>query len=109
MSNRKKKYKKKISSTVKEHIMTFRVSGNDFLFLQSLKDDGMAISDYIRTTMRATPRYQAFVKLMKGLPKLSDDMVVDKYGRIVRADKKPDEIPETPEKKDSELPEGFGI
>ncbi len=51
--NKKTKYK---------HIVNIRVSTDEYIFLQDLKNKDISISNYLRISMKLTPRYMNFIK-----------------------------------------------
>lgn len=60
------KHNKKRKRGVKYFVFNVRVNEVEWQFLQSLKDKGISMSEYVRTTMKTTPRYQDYVKLLYG-------------------------------------------
>ena len=49
---------------VKRHHMNVAFNDVEWCFLQSLKESGVSMVEYIRTTMKATPRYQEYLKIL---------------------------------------------
>lgn len=108
---------KKIKKKSKEHIMTFRVPHDEYQFLQGLKADGISISNYIRTTIRGTQRYQNWYNMLYGVqePKNETPHTTDENGIIVpqATQSEPNEEQGSHIKNKGididNLPEGFGV
>lgn len=60
------KHNKKRKRGIKYHMLNLRLNEVEWGFLQSLKDKGVGMSEYIRTTMKTTPRYQDYLKVLYG-------------------------------------------
>ena len=60
------KHNDKRKRGMKYHVMNLRLNDVEWQFLQELKESGTSMSEYIRTTMKATPRYQNFIKILYG-------------------------------------------
>lgn len=60
----KKKTRNKPSNL--KHRVSVRFTDEEFAFLLSLKEKGLKMSDFLRTSMLMTERYRKFVKLIDG-------------------------------------------
>lgn len=60
------KHNKKRKRGMKYHMLNLRLNEVEWGFLQTLKEKGVAMSEYIRTTMKTTPRYQDYIKMLYG-------------------------------------------
>ena len=49
-------------NTSKTNRIIVRVTDFDYMFLQSLRQEGITISDYMRSALRITPRFLRFIK-----------------------------------------------
>ena len=59
-------HNKKRKRGMKYHIINLRLNEVEWGFLQSIKEKGISMSEYIRTTMKTTPRYQDYMKVLYG-------------------------------------------
>lgn len=71
---------------MKYHMLNLRLNDVEWGFLQSLKLKGVAMSEYIRTTMKTTPRYQDYIKVLYGNHK-------DEYLQSLPAENKKPSLP----------------
>lgn len=49
----------------KTNFIQFRVNDKDYLFLQTLKDNNISMTDYITTCIKSTQRYRKFNKVLE--------------------------------------------
>jgi len=61
-----KKKKKRNKPSHLKHKLMVRMTDKEYAFLQSIKNQGMSMSEFLRTSMKMTERYRKFIKLVDG-------------------------------------------